>query len=743
MKDSYSSDKALENKDDDLFGRSSYASRIASVILSYKTDDSYVVGLYSPWGYGKTSTLHMIETELEESSKAIVIRFNPWSFDDEKAIVRGLLTDISLSINNELSTIDQPNKPNLVQRAKSKITQGGTLSAKESVVDLMSRYGGYAGVLDDKLDAGIQTTAKILGGATNDKIKKRIEDKIQESGKRIVIMIDDVDRLDKDEIFRLFKLIKVIADFKGVTYIVAFDDKAVAQALSERFAQSEDDGNAGQEFIEKIIQIPLHLPLIERETLDDLLLEGIQGVMDANGIEISQEEVDRFRGIFDEHIAPRIRTPRMVKRYLNSLNFTVPLVVNEVNITDFLILEGVRLLHSDMYLKLRDNKPLLTGTSFHIWLDSDTDNKKRQELTEKMVGDNEHVKEIVKELFPAIKEAYDEHNSRYPRNELTNEKRVASPDYFSRYFMYDLSPHDVSDSTMIEILSKDSASEIAKELEKLFDNRGKRQKIVLRKLKTYYKGTRNPIELARALMQIFDKVSDTKVSMFDSTPMDLFVDLIRDVLNESSNRLEGYETIVNECNDNDLLTYIIREVVLGSESDKREAILSPEELEHFKSTALTKIKLQSKKGILHKIGGVSHILYNYWAEFGTRDETNVYLLKKLNSLDKILAFLTPHLGVWTGGRGSHRGNFTNATYKYVSQVVDLDVLYGLATKKDSTLLEVKEYPDLEHGEPEGVGKLGNEDSTEFKEILAKQFAYTHQRIQNESSENTTEQNETE
>ena len=743
MKDSYSSDKALDDKGGDLFARASYASRIASVILGYKTDDSYVIGLYSPWGYGKTSTLHMIEDELEHSKKAIVIRFNPWSFDDEKAIVRGLLTDISLSINNELSTTEQPSKQNLLERAKSKITQGGTLSAKESVVDLMSRYGGYAGVLDDKLDAGIQTTAKILGGATNDKIKKRIEDKIQESGKRIVIMIDDVDRLDKDEIFRLFKLIKVIADFKGVTYIVAFDDKAVAQALSERFAQSEDDGNAGQEFIEKIIQIPLHLPLIERESLDDLLLEGIQGVMDANGIEISQEEVDRFRGIFDEHIAPLIKTPRMVKRYLNSLNFTVPLVVNEVNITDFLILEGVRLLHSDIYLKLRDNKSLLTGTSFHMWLDSEEDNKKRQALTEKLIGNNEHVKDIVKELFPPIKEAYNEHNGRYPRNELTNEKRAASPDYFTRYFMYDLSPHDVSDTVMIEILSKDSASEIAKGLEKLLDNRSKRQKLVLRKLKTYYKAARNPIELARALMQIFDKVSDTKVSMFDSTPMDLFVDLIRDVLNESSNRLEGYEAIVNECNDNDLLTYIIREVVLGSESEKREAILSPEELEHFKTTALAKIKMQSKKGILHKTGGVSHILYNYWAEFGTRDETNAYLLKKLNSLDKILAFLTPHLGVWTGGRGSHRGNFTSATYKYVNQVVDLSTLYERALKKDSTLANVEQYPDLEHEERDGVGKLGNEDSAEFKEILAKQFAYIHQRIQTEANENTDEQNETE
>lgn len=727
MKDSYSSDKALDGKKDDLFSRASYAARIASVILRSKIEDSYVIGLYSPWGYGKTSTLNMLEEKLGKG--AIVIRFNPWSFDDERAIVRGLLTNISVKIDDSL-----PPDTSQVRTFKSgwrKFTKGNALSAKESTVELMNRYSGYAGVVDKRLQTGITTTANILGGATNEKIKARIEDKIKESGKRIVIMIDDVDRLDKEEIFRLFKLIKVIADFKGVTYIVAFDDKAVAEALSERFAQSQDDGNAGQEFIEKIIQIPLHLPLIERDSLNEMLLKGIQVVIDSNGIEITQEEVDRFRSIFDEHIVPFIKTPRMVKRFLNSLNFTVPLVVNEVNMTDFLILEGLRLLHPDIYLKLRDNKPLLTGTLFHLWVDDDTENTKKQELIEKIAGKNEHAKEIIIELFPEIKEAYNKHNSRYPRQELTKEKRAASGDYFNRYFMYDLSPQDISDSVMLEILAKNSASEIAGELKRMLSS--KRQKLVLRKLETYQKAARNPIELARALMQVFDEVSDSKVSMFDSTPMDLYVNLMRDILNEADNRLMGYELALNECTDIDLLTYVIREVILGSEQTKREAILSPEELEHFKQTALAKIRSEAQKGILHKTGGVSHILYNYWAEFGSRDETSAYLVEKLDSLEKILAFLTSHLGVWTGGNGSHRGNFDRAAYNYVNQVVDLDALYQVAIKDKPELAKVDEYPDLEHDERNGVGKVGNENTDEFKQILAKQFAYMHQHIQTDTT----------
>ncbi|MBW3538017.1 KAP family NTPase [Candidatus Parcubacteria bacterium] len=727
MKDLYSSDRALNGKKNDLFSRASYASRIASVILRSKIEDSYVIGLYSPWGYGKTSTLNMLEESLGDD--AIVIRFNPWSFDDERAIVRGMLTDISVKIDESLPP--DTGQLKTFRRIRRKFTKGNALSAKESTVELMSRYGGYAGVVDRRLEEGITTTANILGGATNEKIKARIEDKIEESGKRIVIMVDDVDRLDEEEIFRLFKLIKVIADFKGVTYIVAFDDKAVAEALSKRFPQSQEDGNAGQEFIEKIIQIPLHLPLIERESLSDMLLQGIQGVVDINKIEISQDEVNRFRGIFDEYLAPRIKTPRMVKRYLNSLNFTVPLVANEVNITDFLVVEGVRLLQSNIYLRLRDNKALLTGTLFHIWLQSDSDDKKKRDLIDKIVGANNYdIKEIIIELFPDIKKAYKRHTSGYSRRELTKEKRVSSEDYFNRYFMYDLSPQDVADSAILEAIAKDTAPEIAEELERLFSE--KRQKLVIRKLETYRKSARNPIEFARTLMQVFDSISDTKVSMFENTPMDSFVDLMRNVLNEASDKLVGYQLMVNECNNIILLTYIIREAILGSEPTKREPILSPKELDQFKQTALAKIRTEAQRGILHKTGNISHFLYSYWAEFGSKEETNAYLVKKLDSLEKILAFLTPQLGVWTGGNGSHRGNFNRETYNYVNKVVDPESLYQVAITEDPTLIEVDEYPDLEHDERNGIGKVGNENTDEFKQILAKQFVYIHQRVQAEN-----------
>lgn len=733
MKDSYSSDRALDGKKNDLFSRASYSSRIASVILRSKIEDSYVIGLYSPWGYGKTSTLNMLEEKL--GKKAIVIRFNPWSFDDEKAIVRGLLTKISLRIDETLP----PDNSQLrtFKKLRRKFTQGDALSTKESTVELMNRYSGYAGVIDKRIETGISTTANILGGTTNEKIKARIEDKISQSGKRIVIMIDDVDRLDEEEIFRLFKLIKVIADFKGVTYLVAFDDKAVSKALSKRFPQSEDEGNAGQEFIEKIIQIPLHLPLIERESLNDMILQGIQGVIDSNKIEISQDEVNRFRAVFDEHLAPRIKTPRMVKRYLNSLNFTVPLVANEVNITDFLILEGVRMLQPDIYLKLRDSKALLTGNLFHIWIQSDSDDEKKQVLINKMVGDSEYIKEILIELFPDVKKAYDRHTSGYSKRELRDDMRAASEDYFNRYFMYDLSPQDVADSAILDAISKETAAEIAADLEKLFNE--KRQKLVIRKLETYRKSARKPVELARALMQVFDRISNTKVSMFEDTPMDSFVDLMRNLLSEVEDKLAAYKQLLEECNNINLLTYLIREVVLGSESEKREAILTPLQLEDFKQVALTKIKAEANKNVLHKTGDISHILYSYWAEFGSREETNTYLTEKLNSLDKILAFLTPQLGVWTGGHGSHRGNFNRETYNYVNKVVDMNALYQVAIAEDSALADVDEYPDLEHDERSGAGKVGNEDSDEFKQILAKQFAFIHKRVQTEQNQGDTDQ----
>ena len=155
-------------------------------------------------------------------------------------------------------------------------------------------------------------------------------------------------------------MVKIIADFKGVTYLLAFDDEAVVNAINDKYSSGRGE-ESGRAFLEKIIQVPLHLPLIPPSHLSQELLSGIDEILQENKIRIDDDDARVFRSVYDSSIAPLIDSPRTITRYLNSLKFTVPFIIDEVDPIDLLIIEALRLFYPSIYNNLRTEKQLLTG----------------------------------------------------------------------------------------------------------------------------------------------------------------------------------------------------------------------------------------------------------------------------------------------------------------------------------------------------------------------------------------------
>jgi predicted KAP-like P-loop ATPase len=89
-------DQPIAKLEEDRFGRSEFAKRIAGVISSLEDKSSIVVSVNAPWGEGKSSVLNMIEEELSHGGKALVIRFNPWRFSDEDQLLSSTLAIFDL-----------------------------------------------------------------------------------------------------------------------------------------------------------------------------------------------------------------------------------------------------------------------------------------------------------------------------------------------------------------------------------------------------------------------------------------------------------------------------------------------------------------------------------------------------------------------------------------------------------------------------------------------------------------------
>lgn len=100
-------------------------------------------------------------------------------------------------------------------------------------------------------------------------IKNKISNKLLGLPGKFIVFIDDIDRLNKKEIKLLIQLIKAVFDFPNVIYILSFDKEIVADALS-----NEQSIN-GSQYLEKIIQLSLDIPEIEKENLYNYLFKNL------------------------------------------------------------------------------------------------------------------------------------------------------------------------------------------------------------------------------------------------------------------------------------------------------------------------------------------------------------------------------------------------------------------------------------------------------------------------------------
>ncbi len=89
---------------------------------------------------------------------------------------------------------------------------------------------------------------------------------IESLNKKILIVIDDIDRLNNNEIQQIFQLVKMLGNFPNTIYLLSMDDTIVANSLKE--VQKYD----GYKYLEKIVQVPLRLPLSKKEDIFNYLL---------------------------------------------------------------------------------------------------------------------------------------------------------------------------------------------------------------------------------------------------------------------------------------------------------------------------------------------------------------------------------------------------------------------------------------------------------------------------------------
>lgn len=278
----------------DLFKIENYIEGLSSFIIN--CDTPLTIAIQGDWGTGKTSIMEQVEEKLDKR-RIKTIRFNTWQysqFNMEKELAVSLIIDLICEL--------EPTK-----EAKKKIFQ--------TVKGVIPKALGYINPLAGKLTTDMVEAISEKWFSSSEDIKELkgnfqelINNAVGEKGK-VVIFIDDLDRLVPARAVELLEVLKLFLDCEGCVFVLAIDYNVVVRGVREKYGDDFDE-EKGKSFFDKIIQVPFSVPIAKYDIsnfigdrLKKLNYEG------ADSINIATNLIQSSIG----------NNPRSINRLFNSL----------------------------------------------------------------------------------------------------------------------------------------------------------------------------------------------------------------------------------------------------------------------------------------------------------------------------------------------------------------------------------------------------------------------------------------
>lgn len=232
-------DDPISGREQDRLDRGPFAKRAAALVQAIaETSPSSVAGLIGPWGSGKTSVLALIEEELADADGWTVVAFNPWELNDLGSLVREFLTTLRAAM-------------------------GRNKRARKAVSKYARKIAPYAGVIPVIGSAGSKALdaagEHLLGDTSLDAQRRELERALGATKQRILVMIDDVDRLQADELATVLKLVRLVGRLPNIYYVLAYDETTLLDVLASTEVGGRDRHRA-LAYLDKIVQLRLDLP---------------------------------------------------------------------------------------------------------------------------------------------------------------------------------------------------------------------------------------------------------------------------------------------------------------------------------------------------------------------------------------------------------------------------------------------------------------------------------------------------
>lgn len=398
----------LEEKevDYDLINRKSVINQLYNTIINCEPATNFTIGLNGKWGSGKTTVIKNVLRIMGDNGlldNYVIVNFDPWKYDDEKIILKAFLNEILSNIN-----------------------YSGDDGAKEALIK------GVIGVIFDSKVVGLSNllNQELSKLDSESEMSNIVNNYLVKNDKKMLIIIDNLDRIDVEKAFFLIKCIDSIIKFKRTINVLLYDEDILNEILNQRF-------NNGKKYMNKLVQLKIDVPEVDTDTLNSIK-EKIANNLLVNGqpfIDFINKEQYEFDNI------------RELKRYINSIvssNVYSELMLDN---NDDSNLRYIKSVCPKLYYKIWENKNFFItydrryDYDIYTW-DYKKLNNDTKEFFEALFKNNNYKKyiPILIKMFPSVKNyskknnPFSEHINESLYNESVIKCKICNARYFDLYF---------------------------------------------------------------------------------------------------------------------------------------------------------------------------------------------------------------------------------------------------------------------------------------------------------------------
>lgn len=310
--DSMQSDRPIENEVDDKLQRSPFAKKLISKIENLNTSEgARSLAITASWGNGKTSFLNLVKNGLQKD-KYYIVDIIPWNLNPEKSITAHFFEEIIKTFGG----IDNQIARHLKQ---------------------------YSDML---ASVNLGFFSSIFSNISLPAMAQKISDAMINRDIKVVVVFDDIDRLEALEIQEVFRIIRGSANFKNFIFISAFDKRYVQQTLQNSNAAFNEH------YIEKFFEMEFPLPEIRKDRIESIILDNISWMSEKDQTEFQKYITHDTSWMGGVSPYTPLTNLRIIYRWLNSLKYKYEILKEECVIEDLADLEMLNLLYPQVYTLL-------------------------------------------------------------------------------------------------------------------------------------------------------------------------------------------------------------------------------------------------------------------------------------------------------------------------------------------------------------------------------------------------------